>query len=99
VVVFNRWYPHLDYAGEPMERGQFRDPQPTDEREVHLRNAAILALERFALMEGFDLQPLTEEIADCYGGDDKSVRRVSFTGEHNGKRFRMGYEVTHGDER
>jgi hypothetical protein len=29
--VERKWFPHLDYAGEPMREGEFRDPYPMPE--------------------------------------------------------------------
>lgn len=85
----NRWYPHRDYAGELMNVGAFRDPQPTDPKEVGLRNAAIIAVERFCESLGVDVPPLGEH-ETCEG----AVRRCTFIGEvADGRRLGIGYEI------
>ena len=83
-----RWYPHLCFAGEPMARGQFREPQPSDYDEIGRRNSALRGIERYCLDRNAEVPPLHEEIT-VNGG----VRRVLFVGRLNGKRFAMGYEV------
>lgn len=80
----SRWYPHLDYSGEPMAPGEFRDPQPDTDTERRLRNAAIIAVERFCAGEGFDVPPLAET---------DSGRVVQFVGTApDGRQFHIGYE-------
>jgi hypothetical protein len=91
----SRWYPHFDYAGEPMPRGQFRDPQPTDPDEVAKRNAAIVAIERFCEVQGIDVPPLTETVdikplgANARGG---VLVTVQFRGTVGERVFGIGYE-------
>lgn len=91
MTVENRWYPHLDYAGERMAEGQFRDPQPTDERETQLRNAAIFAIERFCEGLSIAVPPLREEITL----KGVNILMTVFIGEHEGQQFGIGYEVRH----
>lgn len=31
------WFPHLDFAGEPMNEGCFREPYPMQEELLHLK--------------------------------------------------------------
>lgn len=83
-----RWYPHLCYAGEPMAKGQFREPQPTAAGEIMRHNAAIAAIEQFCTVRNVPVPPLNEEIT--YEGGRK--RRL-FVGHLEGRRFGIGYEV------
>jgi len=83
------WYPHLDYAGEPMARGQFRDEQPSQMVEVMRHNAAVVAIERFCAERNVPVPPLNEEIAY----PDGRFRRV-FVGRLEGRRFGIGYEIS-----
>lgn len=93
----NRWYPHLDYAGEPMARGEFRDPQPTEPGEIAKRNAALWAIERFCECDGADVPPLNEHVelkplgAGACGG---ALKVVQFRGQvgPDGPIFGIGYE-------
>lgn len=86
----NRWYPHLDYAGEPLDPGKFRDEQPTNPKEVTLRNAAIIAVERFCESLGVAMPPLGEHGEQV----SPSTWRCTFIGElPDGHRLGIGYEV------
>ena len=93
----NRWYPHRDYAGEPMARGEFRDRQPTEPSEIAKRNAALWAIERFCDAEGIECPPLNEHVeltplgAHACGG---ALKVVQFRGQvgPDGPIFGIGYE-------
>lgn len=45
-----RWFPHLDWAGEPMHEGEFRDPFPMQE-EISAAAASLTKAQYQLLVE------------------------------------------------
>ena len=72
-----------------MTRGEFRDEQPTDPKEVAMRNAAIMAIERLCESLGEPV-PLLDE----HETNEGTTRRCTFIGElPDGRRLGIGYEL------
>ena len=73
------WAPHLDYAGEPMAEGQFRDPEPVIERQAE--DAALDApLSQFEPNEDYVARNLGMAVALL---EAAGVQRLGWQRDHN----------------